>query len=258
MRQRKAFTLLELMIVTGVIVLLAALAVTAYTKLVNSSAERGTATNLQNAQSLLAEYEQAAGLGRFGAGDPNFPYEGGFLTFSGDTTLPIGAPPGPPTLVKQIVLTGSVAVSSPRRLPGSPGAGGDFPYSLDRNNENAVFNTAAVMMYIARLPQASTTLNNLPARSFLQANGKAVTLGGVPAPVLLDGWSNPIIYVPPGGMIVQIKGQATLSLVRSSGVTPFTPGTVPSLKSADRPFWASAGQDGNFDTGDDNVYSFRQ
>ena len=66
MRQRKAFTLVEMMVVVGLIVVLIALAVTGYSKLVNASAERATATALQNAQSLLAEYEQAVGLGRLG------------------------------------------------------------------------------------------------------------------------------------------------------------------------------------------------
>ena len=87
---------------------------------------------------------------------------------------------------------------------------------------------------------------------------RGITLNGSEAPVLLDGWGNPIIYVPPGGIVVQLKGQPTMSLVRSTGTTSFTPGSSPPLKSGDRPFWASAGPDGNFDNGDDNVYSFRQ
>jgi len=278
-RQRKAFTLVEMMIVIGVIVVLAALAVTAYTKLVNSSAEKATATTLQNAQSLLTEYEQAAGLGKLGYGDINFPYHGGYFTLSDDPDAPKKFPIGLTGLLP-VVTTGFVGESGnssdpnalpPPRLPGKPDAAtGDIVYSLDTQKQKAVFNTAAVMMYIARLPQARPILSSLPTKGFLQfvvkdpnsttgGIARGITLGGSEAPVMLDGWGNPIIYVPPGGIVVQMKGQPTLSLVRSSGTTPFTSGSdPPPLKGTDRPFWASAGPDGNFDHGDDNVYSFRQ
>ena len=95
MRQRKAFTLMEVMIVIGVIVILIALAVTAYTKLVNASAEKATVASLSNAQSLLAEYDQAVGIGKLGfqpdgSADQNFPYLGGY--FNRDATNPATAP----------------------------------------------------------------------------------------------------------------------------------------------------------------------
>jgi hypothetical protein len=61
------------------------------------------------------------------------------------------------------------------------------------------------------------------------------------APILLDAWDNPIIFVPAGGLALRQGGQ---NLV---------------IKSPDnRPFWASAGPDGDFQNGDDNVYSFEE
>ena len=125
-------------------------------------------------------------------------------------------------------------------------------------------------MYIARLPQVRPILSGLPSKSFLKINvqdpsstmmavPRGITLGGNEAPVLLDGWGNPIIYVPPGGIVVQIKGAAR-SLVGQElwhDALHADPRDRPS-KSTDHPFWASAGPDGNFDNGDDNVYSFRQ
>jgi hypothetical protein len=52
----------------------------------------------------------------------------------------------------------------------------------------------------------------------------------------LDAWGNPIIFVPAGGL---------------AGVH------VDPVRSPDgRPFFASAGADGDFATGDDNLYSF--
>ena len=286
MRQRKAFTLVEMMIVVGLIVVLIALAVTGYSKLVNASAERGTTTALQNAQSLLAEYEQAVGLGRLGFGDPTFPYHGGYFSQSDapsqaeqGNAIGIGTPCAAGLVADSGSFSSDPSALVPYRFPGKPDANGNIPYTLDYTKERAVFNTAAVMMYIARLPQARPILSSLPAKSFLQYAGQPIKLSGNEAPVMLDGWGNPIIYVPPGGLvwekITSMDGSsnppivhASRYLVRTSGVTTlpevtYTQGQPPAasafvpLKAGDRPFWASAGPDGNFDNGDDNVYSFR-
>lgn len=61
-------------------------------------------------------------------------------------------------------------------------------------------------------------------------------------PMLLDGWRNPVIYVPTGGLITNLNVNGTM--------------TQKIIAAIDRQgFWASAGQDGDFTQGDDNVYS---
>jgi type II secretory pathway pseudopilin PulG len=58
--------------------------------------------------------------------------------------------------------------------------------------------------------------------------------------VPLDGWDNPVLYVPAAGLLATVNGVAN-SVVRSPD---------------GRPFFASAGADEDFLTHDDNVYSF--
>jgi type II secretory pathway pseudopilin PulG len=91
------------------------------------------------------------------------------------------------------------------------------------------------------------------------------------APILLDGWGNPIIYVPATGLHVKLlNGQgAYLPADPSSGPTQefiiISPegsvsgnGTAhPQVTRPGRPFFASAGPDGDFTKGDDNLYSFQ-
>ena len=70
--------------------------------------------------------------------------------------------------------------------------------------------------------------------------GYSTKVNGVPFPAIADAWGNPIIYVPPGGLTgVNVGGHP---------VTIISPDH--------RGFWASAGPDGNFANGDDNIYSF--
>ena len=87
--------------------------------------------------------------------------------------------------------------------------------------------------------------------------------------MLLDGWGNPILLVPPSGLMVNIKDEANSKsgntvynayVVRTSGTYPYsaTGSGLPPLTAADRPFFASAGADGDFSLGEDNVYSFSQ
>ena len=77
-------------------------------------------------------------------------------------------------------------------------------------------------------------------------------------PLVLDGWGNPIIFVPKAGLdgvLFEAHG-AEVHTVTSQG--PLEPSAVtprPLIPGA-RPFWASAGPDGDFAKGDDNVYSY--
>jgi prepilin-type N-terminal cleavage/methylation domain-containing protein len=59
----------------------------------------------------------------------------------------------------------------------------------------------------------------------------------------LDGWGNPIIFVPASGLTgVKLADGNYHTIVSPDGL----------------PFWASAGPDGNFTNGDDNIYSFQK
>lgn len=105
---------------------------------------------------------------------------------------------------------------------------------------NPVDLTKTLMTLLIAIPSNKTALAGLPGRQVLEVQ----TSGATPysPPIFLDGYDNPIIIVPSGGL-------AGVSL---NGVAQATPITSPDGK----PFFASAGPDGNFQTGDDNVYSF--
>jgi type II secretory pathway pseudopilin PulG len=100
-----------------------------------------------------------------------------------------------------------------------------------------------------------------------------------PTPILLDAWNNPIIFVPASGLINVYSnvvkspphidaitalpnspaGPLTLNLPMIS-TTPITVDRLlPPLQSPDhRPFFVSAGPDGDLSTGDDNLYSYEK
>jgi len=72
------------------------------------------------------------------------------------------------------------------------------------------------------------------------------------APLLVDAFDNPIIFVPAGGLLVRQNLDRQGTPVGVMGETAL-------IKSPDnRPFWASAGPDGSFRNGDDNIYSFEE
>jgi hypothetical protein len=97
---------------------------------------------------------------------------------------------------------------------------------------------------------------NAKAMTGLPANAIATLPPGVFAgyislgqPVILDGWGNPILFCPSGGLLnVCVNVKNTTS--------PQIPLVITSPDG--RPFWASAGPDGDFVKGDDNIYSFQQ
>ena len=94
----------------------------------------------------------------------------------------------------------------------------------------------------------------------------STTGGTVPAdnsvPVLLDGWGNPIIFVPGGTLGTGTALSADGTIVAASGSMRSGTGTSAistQVRSPDgRPFFASAGPDNDFSNGDDNQYSFEK
>ena len=107
--------------------------------------------------------------------------------------------------------------------------------------------TSIVMQNLMRCANNSKAVAQLPSSRLLAAS---TSLAG---PVLLDGWGNPIIYVPAGGIVVNVTtGNGVAQLV-----------TITSRDN--RPFFASAGPDGDFGAtnspaaeptgGDDDIYS---
>jgi prepilin-type N-terminal cleavage/methylation domain-containing protein len=216
---RKGFTLLELLAVIGIILILISMAIIGYQQIDKAATARATKATLANTQALLAEYE---------------------------INTPLNSSP----------VFGVAITAVPNDV--NPGATDRVP------PQQAIVNTQIVMQVLSRVPKNKQVLAALPARSFLNDASNNPFPAGT-GPVLLDGWKNPIIFVPASGLVVNLAHGAanattgggpasTQYIVRTSGVYP-TP--FPPVAGNDRPFFASAGQDGNFTNGDDNLYSFQ-
>jgi prepilin-type N-terminal cleavage/methylation domain-containing protein len=120
----------------------------------------------------------------------------------------------------------------------------------ERLNHPAIIDTTAkAFARMKALPASRKAMEKLPSDRLMSGASVPDHLKGLP----LDGWGNPILYVPAEGMFnVRVNNNNMIVRIRSSGAVQGNP----ALTQSDRPFFASAGPDGRFDTGDDNLYSF--
>jgi prepilin-type N-terminal cleavage/methylation domain-containing protein len=222
---RRGFTLIEVLAVIGIILVLLGLLVGAYRHISQAAARKETIADLHICRAMLTEYENHNGI-------------------SVVTNATGAGPIGP--------YVGDVS---------SRGGGARFG--------SGVANTMKMMIGLLQVPANRTVVEGIQAKRILEpkTNTTAITLDQ--GTVLLDGWGNPIIVVPPAGLVVKIKDPSDTTgatmvpyIVRTSGTYPCTPPSPPytasvPVSAADRPFFASAGQDGDFSFGEDNVYSFQ-
>jgi type II secretory pathway pseudopilin PulG len=241
-RRRGGFTLLEILVVIGIIILLVAMGVIGFQALDQSG--KVTKAALSNLQSMLAEYQAMNGL----RDQPE-------QIWRNTATVSTKVPANNASLwAEQVdVRNGAnVAGGGPQRYEWGP-----------------VGNTQLVYQFLNRLPSNKQLITKLPSK---QIHGMAdggdrgkVLLGPsdkkvIDPPLILDAWNNPVIFVGSDGMIgVALSGKSDKPFWRitSGGIVD---ASVPltSLPRSARPFFASAGPDGDFRTGDDNVYSFEQ
>jgi prepilin-type N-terminal cleavage/methylation domain-containing protein len=229
--RRRGFTLVELMVVIGVILLLVGIAVISFQKLDKIASEKSTQTRLAMCASMLSDYETVATLGAIEG--PNaiiFKYNN-------------------PLTPSQETACGNVSVG---------------PYTA--RYSGIVYNTAIVFQQFELVPSTRSMIGQLPGNAMLSAATGTLGVnanitgwfdsdakGDAALPVVVDGWKNPIIYVPSGGLTGVILGRQVPATILQ---TALPGGTTVVVRSIDgRPFFASAGQDGNFQYGDDNLYS---
>ena len=239
-RRRGGFTLLEMMTAVAIILVLMAIGVIAFRALDASASRKETTATMASLQAMMAEVEATTGRGRF---------EG----VSG-----IYQPPPTPGEKPKIHMTpqGSAEVPNPREVvPGTTDNSDRSRYGF------AVLQTQRVIGQLMQVPRNKTNINQISPKRLLGPAPAAwkdwnppkvavhdpATNNFTPSPpVPLDGWKNPLLFVPSGGLEVFIESSGD----PAKAVTVTSPGN--------RPFWASAGPDGNFATGDDNLYSFSQ
>jgi type II secretory pathway pseudopilin PulG len=191
--RRGGFTLMEILVVIGILMLLMGIGVAGYRYLDRQASDKATRVTLANANALVAELAATGAGNRLeGPAGVGLHTTGATLTYGG---VNIGA--------------------------------------TDR--ATAISNSQSALTLLASIPKNKSAISQLPV--------KALVTGAQP-PALADAWGNPIVFVPSGGLTGVTVGGTVM--------------TAP-LQSPDKKgFWASAGADGSFSGGDDNVYSFEK
>jgi prepilin-type N-terminal cleavage/methylation domain-containing protein len=317
---RRGFTLIEILVTIGIIVILAAMVLIATRAITGNSKARATHIALDNCKSLLAEYDTAKNISQTSASQCWIWLDQGGGVQQID---PAAAAAATPTALNFFMLPYNTA-SFPNQPLDAPGYVKDDAVGLDqRNGSRAVVNTMMLMGQLAAIPANREALLKLPQEQVFIPNsqtgsiaspasgnrflngdntdssqpiacpaGCRVRLNGVvyvatanqnPAtappggnwrvdansiPMLRDGWGNPIIFVPATGLGVRllngkkdyVDGDVTQKyiIISPEGAVTNNGTANPVVTRVGRPFWASAGPDGDFSKGDDNIYSFEQ
>lgn len=248
-RRHGGFTLIEVMVVIGIILILVAVSIAGISQLSKHTKAQRTMTSLETAKALLDGYRasdssQSALKALYDVN--NADYKTAFL------------PNGPGQDLDATLVTGCLVASK--------GPNGQHDWDAIRNDINnpglqkEIEFTARVMQVLLRVPENRQVMEKLPAEAkfILTLNGTAITTA---PPLLADGNGEPILFVPPAGFeSVLISGLSTGGLanpvLKSDGrLHPVnTTDPVPCVNPL--PFWVSSGADRDYGTGDDNAYSF--
>jgi type II secretory pathway pseudopilin PulG len=284
---RAAFTMIELLVVIGILILLGVLFLGAAKHITGQAKAQQTRATLEILKSMLENYKSNTHFAKpvTIVGVSASPYG---LTLSNLASYPVpqnaqqsGLTMGQIQAPQSVILDG-LALNNASHLTGDAA-------------HNAVLGTEYMLTLMLGSQENQNLFGNLPKNvvttdaATLQFFSGAVGTNGK---VILDGWGNPIIFVPAGGLTQMIvdPGSAgngyqvmTTSGLKPAGWDPValqqkTPGVVFEIQ----PFFASAGPDGDFsnthghdnppgslitsngppskypDITDDNVYSFQQ
>ena len=236
-RRRGGFTMIEILIVIGIIILLVSIGVVAFSALDQSA--KVTKTMLGNLQAMLAEFQAMTDL----RDQPQSIWRAGNAQPTANNAASLWREPA---LISTGAEDGKVAGGSPARYEWS-----------------AVANTQLVYRFLSRVPNNKKVMTALPSKQVMgmadaDKGNKLLgsTIRAIDPPLVLDAWNNPIIFVGSDGLLgVNLEARPGRDLrITSTGILD----AAAPLPANRRPFFASAGPDGDFRTGDDNLYSFDQ
>ncbi len=318
---RRGFTLLEVLVVVGIIAVLSTMLVIGINHMKTSGYRQQTALLLENMRSMYADWDgisrrhfptandQLALTSNLGY-PPNYPnYDmpcpenmtSGFVgtptvsadrtgyavLFTRDIMKQLRSTPSnavamtkmsPSSLMRFIQsippveyaagtgypMLARVYTEAPQKVPGEP----QYDYVCLQYNP-----VIAGVSVAPPIPPSPTTPPPAPDPKFWLACSTVYTVPQPTPPVLddtnqvpLDAWGNPLIFVSSGSLGASPASYTNLD---SDGNPPLNSGGMTSgtrasaiktqVRSPDgRPFWASAGPDGDFSKGDDNLYSFER
>lgn len=264
--KRQGFTLIEVIIAMSVILILIGMLVVGLKYLSASSKTKATEVALQNATALVAELEATAGLSR--------------LPFRGAIDAPGDVSEGSPDQYSDGLRITRETIRALRAVPANRQSMDQLPTStvgIPAHNPATSYEAGDQVtgpdgkIYVATSPMG-TGSPVPPSGSWDLTND--------PVPFILDGWGNPILFVPPPNLtagneeeryglrdlVVADRGSTKYRMMNPGGIedqsitpsdsTIYPPSSAPDRLRHFRSFWVSAGPDGNFRTHDDNIYSF--
>lgn len=253
----RGFSLIEILVVVGIIAVLISLAVIGFKVVGGAAKGKVTQTSLESGKNLLAEFETT--------GDKNLFDDAtvGTLASSPFRWEPPLTASGLPTDFANVRMC----------APDVDRTSGALLSTANRFARERMLRdeTARVIRRLMSNPKNRASIEALPADRVMKvkypdmsrlsviptsmgdgADYPASQTGLLDGVNLIDGFGRPIYFIPPGGLIrvnVGYKGNGDIG-------DPANYDRQAWVRSADhRPFWASAGPDGNLTAGDDNVYS---
>jgi prepilin-type N-terminal cleavage/methylation domain-containing protein len=256
-RRRNGFTVIEILVVVGIIAILASIAIVGIGKIIESQRQTQTRTVLSSVQSMLAEFDRETALRRqpphqwdFSNGAPSAPTD--FWRDASPATVGMTGLQSTGDLSPE---NDDVMVVSP--LPSRQ----HLPEVKNTQLAMYMFNqVSTVKKILSAMPDGSlTTIVDDPATNTPPYDEHAV---GVPK----DAWGNLMIFVPASGLRGVYLADSNTEYVVTSAKT-YLASALPdgTIAPGARPFFASPGPDGRlggFDAttgktyGDDNLYSF--
>lgn len=297
--KRRGFTLIELMVVVGIIAILSTLLIVGIGKLQTNSKRQQTVQLLENCRAMWAEYDSVnrRHFDLFQTPSPgNVTLESEIAT---EQQQNLGG-----NRIGGVVITTRAIFALMRSQPGIRAAMDKFPTArmfltspATAAGDYVALSFQGMGAYTARqykpgyYPGSAVTwteplsgnkfaylcIHNLtlnPDGSYTPPYTPSppdtaywLPLGGVIGntiaadtidPVLLDAWGNPVIAVPGAQLGVTGSLNADGSIPANSGIIKAGGRAVVVTSPDNRFFWASAGPDGDFSKGDDNIYSFEK
>jgi prepilin-type N-terminal cleavage/methylation domain-containing protein len=286
--RRRGFSLIELVVVVALITLLGTLLVMAISHMQVNAKRQQTRLTLQNLQAMFAEYDANRRV-QFGAGNLNpnlIPGLSASLCLQSPGNVTTDSTTGDRTgnavqytryLMAQMMQStntaaaiGKLPSSALMTFAGATQTASRGPWVSGTIPGYSVYDSVS---YTYLDPVSGAELTSVFVRSYLYTDPTGATVGVLPdgatqsppnyyywmptfnsvaaaqaIPVVLDAWGNPIVFVM-GGVLGEPSGSAS-GLLNAGG-------NVVQVSSPDyHPFFASAGPDGDFSKGDDNLYSF--
>ena len=233
----------------AIIAILITLLVLGVNSVVRSSREKSTRVQMENLKNLIVERTTTGGMQAiYSLYNPVLPPTTPSYPNGSPLPQPSRAPGNSP-----IAIPLDMKPVGADRTP-------TFATQSPPDPSNELGRTALVMTLLRSVPANAKMLAGLPSNSFLTPVPTTLP-PGVSAQLPVDGWGNPMIFVPGGGITVFVTG--------SNG----TPQPILKTSPDGKGFWVSGGPDGfiggYFDKdnsgtptagdtpyGDDNVYSF--